>query len=331
MWRWAAAGAHRAVHRPVAAANEGVPIPALKLRPLRELVLRAGSAPGRPSFLSAASGLVCTGDELCVVADDELHLGRFPVASTLPGKLLRLMPGSLPVAPALRKRRKADLEVLLRLPVSVEWPRGALLALGSGSRPRRGRGAWIALGSNGRVTGRAHPVDASALYARLASEVGELNIEGGWVSGESLFLLQRGNRGNAPNALIRFALQPMLSGIRHGQLAPLPPRMLKFMSLGDIDGVPLGFTDGTALPDGRWLFAAVAEDTANAYLDGRCAGAAIGLADARHRIQWLRRVEPPLKIEGIATSGAGNTRRLLLVSDADDPTVPAQLLTAALR
>jgi hypothetical protein len=274
---------------------------------------------------------VRTGDELCVVADDELHLGRFPVASARPGKLLRLLPGALPATPALRKRRKPDLEVLLRLPVCVEWPRGALLALGSGSRPRRGRGAWIALGSNGRVTGRPHPVDASPLYARLTSELGELNIEGGWVSGDSLFLLQRGNRGNAPNAVIRFALQPLLTSIRNGQLAALPPRTLKLMSLGDIDGVPLGFTDGTALPDGRWLFSAVAEDTVNAYHDGPCAGAAIGLADARHRIQWLRQVDPPLKIEGIETSAAGNAQRLLLVSDADDPSLPAQLSAVSLR
>jgi len=293
--------------------------------------VQAGSAPGRPAFLSAASGLVRTGDELCVVADDELHLGRFPLSSTRPGRLLRLLPGSLPAPAALRKRRKPDLEVLLRLPVCVEWPRGALLALGSGSLPRRSRGAWIALGSNGRVTGRPHPVDASPLYARLTSELGELNIEGGWVSGDSLFLLQRGNRGNARNAIIRLALQPLLSGIRNGQMAALPPRTLKHMALGHIDGVPLGFTDGTGLRDGRWLFTAVAEDTVNSYRDGACAGAVIGRADAHHRIQWQRQVDPPLKIEGIEASAAGNARRLLLVSDADDPALPAQLSTVSLR
>ena len=51
------------------------------------------------------------------------------------------------------------------------------------------------------------------------------------------------------------------------------------MPLGDVDGVGVGFTDGVALPDGGWLFCAVAEDTRNAYDDGRLVGAFVGMAE----------------------------------------------------
>src|SRR6187551_3579650 len=47
------------------------------MRLIRSLDLAQSIEPGRPAWLSAASGLVRTGDEFCVVADDELHLGRF--------------------------------------------------------------------------------------------------------------------------------------------------------------------------------------------------------------------------------------------------------------
>jgi len=298
---------------------------------MRELRLRAGSAPGRPDFLSAASGLILAGDQLCVVADDELHLARFPMNGSRPGSLLRLLPGSLPTGKERRKRLKPDLEVLLRIPACPEWPRGALLALGSGSRPHRCRGAWIALREDGRAAGRAHVIDAAPLYSRLSEHVDGLNIEGGWIREDSLFLLHRGNRGGAPNALVRFALRPLLASLRHDAALPgLAPLELRLIELPQVDGVSLGFTDATPLPDGCWLFSAVAEDTSDAYRDGAFSGAAIGMVDRSHRLRWLRRVDPSLKIEGIEVDRR-HTDRVLLVTDADDPRVPALLACARLR
>jgi hypothetical protein len=103
------------------------------------------------------------------------------------------------------------------------------------------------------------------------------------------------------------------------------------MVLPELRGVPLGFTDAAPLPDGSWVFTAVAEDTDDAFHDGPCAGAAIGMADVRHRMQWLRPVEPLYKIEGIDVTAARGSARLLLVTDADDPATPAQLLGTTLR
>jgi hypothetical protein len=128
--------------------------PPLRARKLRDLDL--ARVDGRePAFLSAASGLVRSGGELYVVADDELHLGRFEPEGGAPGSLMRLLDGKLPERPAARKRRKADLEILMRLPALPGFAHGALLALGSGSRPPRERGALVQLDEDGRARGMA--------------------------------------------------------------------------------------------------------------------------------------------------------------------------------
>jgi hypothetical protein len=57
----------------------------LRLRKLRDLDLAEPPEAGRPAFLSAASGLVKCGGGFYVVADDELHLGRFTAGASQPG------------------------------------------------------------------------------------------------------------------------------------------------------------------------------------------------------------------------------------------------------
>lgn len=289
----------------------------------------AGAGARTPAWLSAASGLVMLAGRIYVIADDELHLGSFALRGQRPGSLLRLLPGELPVSPAQRKQRKPDLEVLLRLDAFGGMPHGALLALGSGSRAQRGAGVMLPLRRNLRPAAGPLRIDASPLYSTLAREFGELNIEGGWTHGGSLYLLQRGNRSNAPNAIIGWTLAPLLRALEHDHVLPAQrPRLLHEIDLGSVDGVPIGFSDGTPLPDGRWLFSAIAEDTDDAYRDGRLAGAFVGVAGRRGGIHWLRRIEPDFKIEGIALDRTAGAKRLLLVSDADDRRQPAWLLEA---
>jgi hypothetical protein len=294
---------------------------------IRRLDLAESIQPGRPAWLSAASGLVLTADEFCVVADDELHLGRFKVEAGRAGKLLRLFPGDLPNRRKPRKKQKPDLEVLMRLPASSVHPHGALLALGSGSGVRRCRGALIALGAHGRVTGKPRIIDATQLFARLSRSFADLNLEGGWVAGNRLHLLQRGNKGNSRNAVLQWDLQPMLrSLLRERVLADADPVDVREFDLGDIRGVPLCFTDASPLPEGGWLFSAVAENTSSSYADGPCLGSAIGRVDARSRPRWIRRVASQHKIEGIEAQMTGSRLQAWLVTDADDPRVPASLL-----
>ena len=117
----------------------------LSPRILRQLTIDPASYPRGLSFLTAASGLVRHQGRFYVVADDEQHLAIFDSATAAPGRLIRLFEGDLPASPKERKALKGDLEALLLLPRMPDWPSGALLALGSGSRPNRNAGALLAL------------------------------------------------------------------------------------------------------------------------------------------------------------------------------------------
>jgi hypothetical protein len=299
----------------------------MTLQLIRKLDLATASTPGRPAWLGAASGLVRTAEEFCVVADDELHLGRFTLDPRRPGRLQRLLPGDLPARPRQRKQRKPDLEVLLRLPACSGCPQGALLALGSGSGAHRRRGALLTLGTSGRVVGRPRRIDATQMFTRLSRHVTDLNLEGGFIAGKRLHLLQRGNQGNGRNALLQWDLAAVLRCLLHERALPdLDPIHVREFDLGDLQGVPLGFTDASPLPGGGWLFSAVAEDTSNPHDDGPCMGSAIGRLDARARLRWIRPVDRHHKIEGIDVQQEGAQLRAWLVTDADDPRVAASLL-----
>lgn len=294
--------------------NAGPPLLTRKLRDL--------------DHLRAASGLVSSGGELYVIADDELQLARFPAAGDAPGTLLRLLPGELSEGAGQRKREKPDFEILMRLPALPRYPQGALLALGSGSRPNRQRGALVALDAEGRVAGEAAPVDAAPLFQRLGSLTGGLNLEGGWMHGATLRLLQRGHR-DAGNLIFDVAFGALAAALTNeGVLADVVPQRVQDMELGAIDGVRLTFTDGCGLPDGSWLFSAVAEDTVDAYADGAFAGATLGLVDREGRLAWQRMLAPGGKVEGVHGETTDAGLRILCVTDADDRLTPAQLLEA---
>lgn len=307
----------------------------LTVKMLRQLdLLHAPQQPG-PAHLSAASGLVRVGRRLYVVADDELGLGCYALDDSRPGRLYRLAGAQVPPLPDAhdsRKARKPDTEALAWLPPSTlpaAMPQGALLALGSGSRPNRQLGALWALAADGTLAGAPQALDLSALYAPLHRRFGALNIEGAFMSGEALVLLQRGHRDAPVNAAVRFAgpaVRAWLAG--HGD-APAPTSITE-IALGTLDGVPLGFTDGTPLPDGGWLFSAAAEDTDDAYLDGACAGSVIGCVDAAGTLRPTLRLDQRCKVEGLALGTDGDPRAVLMVTDADDRDLPAQLLAATL-
>jgi hypothetical protein len=297
----------------------------------RDLTLNAASSPGRVPHLSAASGLVRAGGFLYVIADDELHLGVFGARGKTPGRMLRLFKGDLPDSKKARKKRKPDLEALVLLPQSDTHPHGALLALGSGSRRNRRMGALLHLDAQGAVRGKPHAVDLTALLAPLDDEFAGLNIEGAVAQGGMLCLFQRANTTDADNAIVRFKLADVLTALRTGHTRALDIASVVHIDLGRIDGVALGFTDAAALPGGDMIFTAVAEDTDDAYADGCCVGAAIGLADKHGRLRWLRQLDRKAKVEGIAARQDGDVIRLLLVTDADDAEIPARLFAATIE
>ena len=188
----------------------------------------------------------------------------------------------------------------------------------------------LALDAAGDVQVPVRTLDLTSLLAPLHDTFSDLNIEGAFVQGDALSLLQRGNSGSAINARIDLSWHDLQRWLTAAGPAPEPAAITRF-ELGAIDGVALSFTDGTALPSGDWLFSAAAEDTSDTYNDGRCAGSVIGLVDAGGTIRTLQRLAVPFKVEGIAASGADDMIDLLLVTDADDRRQPALLLSTELH
>ena len=282
--------------------------------------------------LSAASGLVRSGKSYFVVADDELHLGVFDDTLTEgtpppPGSLLRLLEGDLPKDPVLRKKAKPDLETLALLPPLPGCVGGALLALGSGSRPNRETGVLVALGGPGKPNGRMAKVDLKPLYAPLRKRFADLNIEGAWVSSGELLLLHRGNKGDARSACIRYdwnLVAPWLAGLQ-----PQPPaaKSVQVIALGAVDGIPLSLTDGAGLPDGEWMFSAVAEDTSDNVNDGACVGSAVGIVGVDGQVRLMFGLQGAPKVEGIAVQREADDWVVTLVTDPDDATVASQWLS----
>jgi len=302
----------------------------ITLKKIRELDLSASAAPERASYLSAASGLVRAGSFLYVVADDELHLGVFRTTDNGPGHLIRLFEGELSASKPERKKQKPDLETLTLLPPSEKFPNGAILALGSGSKRNRRMGALLRLDEHGAVRGSPEPVDLSPIFAPLDGAFPALNIEGAVVVNDEMRLFQRGNKRDSENAIIRFPLSPFLGTLNVGRESAIEPLAINRIELGRIDGIPFCFTDAAALPNGDMVFTAVAEDTDDAYNDGPCAAAAIGIAGSDGHLRRLLRLDAPYKVEGVDARVEGDVIRLLLVTDADDPEIPAALFSATM-
>lgn len=297
---------------------------------IRELLLSHSSSEKRAPHLAAASGLVSIVNKLYVVADDENHLGVFSAVNDAPGDLIRLFEGTLPEKTKKRKAEKPDLETLTHLPAFSGYAHGALLALGSGSKPNRATGVLLGLGSDGEVNTAPQHVDLSLLYDDLRNEFDVLNIEGVVISGDDMVLLQRGNKGSK-NALIRLLLTSFLHDLAAGKAPRLHSAPTSHMvDLGQVDDVPLCFTDGAALASGALLFTAVAEDTDNAIDDGMCVGSAIGIINVDGKIVRMERINPAYKVEGVVASIRDQHIYVQLVTDGDDASKPAWLLSAVL-
>ena len=261
--------------------------------------------------ISAASGCVIRGDSLFVIADDTLSISEYDLDGRPRGRI-PFWDEALPDDPAARKAAEPDLEALALL------PDGSLLARGSGSTDRRMRGVHV-------DRRRAEPIELAPLYAALRAEIAELNIEGAAVVGDALVLGQRGNGRRRENALVRLRLAAVQAGIARGSIGPDAIVTVTPVALGNLDGVPLSITDLCADRAGRLWLSAVAEDTDDPYLDGRCAGSIVALIDEPLS---PRRLDPGAKIEGLAEAPDGSFR---LVADADDPRSPAPLFRAWLR
>jgi hypothetical protein len=288
-----------------------------------------------PGHVRAASSIRRHGHRLVILQDDVSALAVLDPAtgSTWP-ILLPKGPGGMRIFDDVRgnKKFKMDLEA------SVVLPDGRLVAFGSGSSPQREKIVTLAA-----VTGAmAQQLSGSDFFAGLGVHAtargARLNIEGAVLQGDWLRLLQRGNgkRGLEPwNAILDIPLDAFLGWLDGRQPAP-PVRRILEIDLGDIAGVPFGFTDAAVTDDGRIALLACAEDTEDARTDGPVLGCRFGWLAAEDRDVVMTDVVDAdgrptrLKLEGIETRvDPGSV--FDVVADMDRGEEPAQIAELTVR
>jgi hypothetical protein len=268
--------------------------------------------------VSAASGIAVRGEQLFVIADDELDLAVYDREGKRVGRVTLRM-GQLPVLASARKAQKPDYEALLSLPDD------SLLVLGSGSTAQRMEGAWVRFERN---EPRVQTIDLRELYDTLSYQLPQLNIEGGTVQNDRLYLCNRGNGQQGDNALISLDLYQVLQALKDQQRIPRDALLkVQRVELGALGGVALGLTDLTVMHN-TLLFSAAAEASVNSYEDGPCPGSVLGMLSASGQVRGVVPVSPGTKIEGLCAAGPHDPRTLLAVADADDRTQRSPLFSA---
>lgn len=261
---------------------------------------------------------------------------------------------------ALTLVRRSDIESLdhdARDETLRRFPHGLLMMSGSGGMSwegfRRSTCVVYSLDDQGHISGLPAKISLKELHESLEScdhVNGELNIEGMAVYGPALVLAQRGNSIDADgnpgkNLLIHLDLGEVLESIYTDlSVGTLELDHVREYDLGHLpvehDGetydVKIDFTDldeVTDDPQRRLVFTAAGEGPDGTPVEHVIAGSAVGVIAADGELLSLTPLEDrSIKLEGIdarynPTLGSID---LLLVSDADDPEVPAPLFAARL-
>jgi hypothetical protein len=237
------------------------------------------------------------------------------------------------------------------------FPYGLLMMSGSGGMSwegfRRSTCVVYSLDDRGHISGLPAKISLEELHDGLEKSDhvnGALNIEGMAVYGEALVLAQRGNSIDdegepAKNLLIHLDLGEVLESIYTDlSVGMLELRGVQGYDLGTLpveaDGqeheVKIDFTDLDAItgdPHRRLVFTAAGEGPDGSPVQNVIAGSAVGVVAADGTLESITPLaDRSIKLEGVdarynPTLGSID---LLLVSDADDPEVPAPLFAARL-
>ena len=261
---------------------------------------------------------------------------------------------------ALTLVRRSDVE-RLEHPAKDEilrrFPYGLLMMSGSGGMSwegfRRSTCVVYSLDDRGHISGLPAKISLEALHESLEQGDhvnGDLNIEGMAVYGQSLVLAQRGNSvdadGNPAHNLLIFldlgeVLESIYTDLSVGVLELQGTRSYELGHLpvehdGERHDVKIDFTDLDAVaddPQRRLVFTAAGEGPDGSPVQNVIAGSAVGVISGEGELLSVTPLaDPTIKLEGIdahynPTLGSID---LLLVSDADDPDVPAPLFAARL-
>jgi hypothetical protein len=278
--------------------------------------------------VTAASGIAPLGDGWLIAQDDATSAAWHRADSVAPVRVLPPVEGLDRFSEAAgTKRLKPDLEVACPAEVDSE---PAVLLLGSGSAPRRMRGVLVRL-EDGRPV--VQSADLDLLYRRVAECLGlpmdHLNLEGASRHGDGVRWFNRGNlAAGVPSASVDVPLEDLVAAVLgRGTAAAVPVGRPRVYELGEVEGVGLAVTDAIALPDGRVLLSAAAEDSPNAIDDGPVVATALALVDDEQvlAVAPIPEVDGHVhKVEGLALRAVHDGQvRLLAVVDDDDPDAPS--------
>jgi hypothetical protein len=299
-------------------------LPPLELHNLRDLTVERPEDSERPPHMASASGITRRGDYAYVIGDDELDLGIFRLSNSEPGVLRRALPGD--IDPDKPWKGKPDLEALTALPPFEGGPFGGLLGVGSGSSDERDRdrGFFWAFAADGSLDGESTVIDLNPMYELLRSELGSINIEGASVFGDHLWLFNRGNDGGA-NAVAELRMSDLAHSLRGDEEIDADELdALRVYELGDLDGVPLSFSDATPLFDQLVVFTASAEG------EDEILGSVVGTIDGSGEIRRLRTIDRRWKVEGVHAAVDTGVIEFTFVCDQDEPDTPSPLLIATM-
>jgi len=306
-------------------------LPPLELREVGRLELEAPASPGGRPYVASASGVVRRAEYVYVIADDELCLAVFDVSSDAPGRWERALSGELPVEQQKRSSAKPDLEALTTLPPFAGSPYGALLGLGSGSAPERDRGFAWPLEADGSLEGEPIELGLAPLYALLRDRLDALNVEGAAVMGDELWLLQRGNSEHGENVVVALSCAEVLELLeRDRTLAAEEFRRVLAFDLGELHGVPLTFSDASALSGELLVFTASAEESSDGSGNSSIVGSVVGTIDLSGEVRRLRTIERKHKVEGVHAVLDSGVVTMTFVCDQDDPQTASPLLSATM-
>ena len=278
--------------------------------------------------VTAASAIAPLGDGWLIAQDDSTLAAWRRPGSTTPVRVLPSVEGHDWFSEAAgTKHLKPDFEVAC--PAEVDGA-PAVLLLGSGSTPRRMHGVLVRLRDGQPVV---HAGDLHPVYARVAEAIrvplDQLNLEGASRHGASVRWFHRGLlAAGLPSSSIDLPLEELVAAVlgRAPAAAVTLGRPLAY-ELGEVDGVGLAVTDAVALPDGRLLLSAAAEDSPNAIDDGPVVATALALVDGDDvvAVTPIPEVDGRVhKVEGLGLVDLEDgVVRLLAVVDDDDPDVPS--------
>lgn len=283
--------------------------------------------------VTAASAIAPLGDGWLVAPDDSTIVAWMRPDGVTPVRVLPPVEGLDHFSePAGTKHLKPDLEVACPAEVDGE---PAVLLLGSGSTPRRMRGVLVRLADGQPVVQAGELGPLYATVGRLLEVPAEqLNLEGASRHGDTVRWFHRGNlAAGAGPASVDVPLADLIAAVlgRAGAGADaVPVSAPRSYDLGRVAGVGLAVTDAVALPDGRVLLSAAAEDTPNAVDDGPVVAAALALVDGGTVLDIAAVPEVGSrvhKVEGLALRGVEDAEvRLLAVVDDDVPGAPSAQL-----